>query len=107
MAAAPSRLRRFLRAVARLMRPPRKFPPTREGWWFLIATLLIGGAAINSGYNLLFLVWGMMILLILASGVMSELNLRSVRVRRLPPGNVFAGAPYLMGLQAHNAKRRL
>jgi len=93
--------------VARWFRLPRRFPPTREGWWFLIATLLLGLAAINAGLNLLFLVWGMMLFLVLASGVLSELCLRRLEVRRSAPPAVHAGAPYLMGISLSNRKRRL
>jgi uncharacterized protein (DUF58 family) len=87
--------------------PRRRFPPTREGWYFLGATLLIGLAAINAGMNLLFLVWGMMLFLILSSGVLSELCLRKLDVRRAMPLSVHANAPYLMGIALTNEKRRL
>jgi len=106
-APSPSRWRRFLWRVRRLLRPPRRFPPTREGWWFIVGTLLVGAAAVNSGFNLLFLVWGMMIFLILASGILSELCLRKLRVVRTPPEAVHAGQPFLMALTAANGKRRL
>src|SRR5688572_22878235 len=86
---------------------PRRFPPTREGWWFLLATLLVGAAAVNGGINLLFLVFGMMIFLILASGVLSELALRGLEVTRRPPGAIHAGTPYLMGIAVRNGKQRL
>jgi uncharacterized protein (DUF58 family) len=89
------------------LRLPRRFPPTREGWWFLLATLLVGAAAINGGINLLFFVFGMMIFLILASGVLSELCLRGLEVTRRPPGSIHAGSPYLMGIAVRNQKRRL
>jgi uncharacterized protein (DUF58 family) len=93
--------------VLRWLAPRRRFPPTREGWWFLIATLLLGLAAINAGLNLLFLVWGMMLCLVLASGVLSELCLRRLIVTRKPPLAIHAGAPYLMGISLANRKRRL
>jgi uncharacterized protein (DUF58 family) len=89
------------------LKPRRRFPPTREGWWFLIATLLIGLAAINAGLNLLFLVWGMMLFLVLASGVLSELCLRGLEVQRSAPPAIHAGAPYLMGIALSTRKRRL
>ena len=28
---------------------PRRFPPTREGWWFLQVTLVVGAAAVHAG----------------------------------------------------------
>jgi uncharacterized protein (DUF58 family) len=98
---------RFARAGWKLVKPKRRFPPTREGWYFLIATLLVGLAAINAGLNLLFLIWGMMLFLILASGVLSELCLRGLEVGRSAPQAIFAQAPYLMGISLTNGKRRL
>lgn len=91
----------------RWFRPPRRFPPTREGWWFLAATLLVGVAAVNGGINLLFLIFGMMLSLILASGVLSEICLRNLRVVRRPPAMVHAGTPFLMGISVRNDKRRI
>jgi uncharacterized protein (DUF58 family) len=93
--------------MRRWLRPPRRFPPTREGWWFLSATLLVGLAAINGGINLLFLVFGMMLSLILASGVLSEICLRHLAVTRRMPGTVHAGTAYLMGIAVRNDKRRI
>ena len=103
----PRRVPLFARRGLRWMAPRRRFPPTREGWYFLVATLLVGLAAINAGLNLLFLVWGMMLFLILASGVLSELCLRKLEVRRASPQAIFAESPYLMGIALANGKRRL
>jgi uncharacterized protein (DUF58 family) len=69
--------------------------------------VVIGLGAVNAGLNLLFLVWGMMLFLILASGVLSELGLRGLDVRRAPPPAIHAGTPYLMGIGLTNRKRRL
>ena len=95
-----ARLRAFLR-------PPRRFPPTREGWWFLGATLLVGVAAINGGINLLFMIFGMMLSLILASGVLSELCLRNLEVKRRLPSTIHAGTPFLMGIAVKNEKKKI
>jgi uncharacterized protein (DUF58 family) len=95
------------RSLRKWILPRRRFPPTREGWYFLVATLLVGLGAINAGLNLLFLLWGMMLFLILASGVLSELCLRSLVPRRTPPASITAGTPYLMGIALSNRKRRL
>jgi uncharacterized protein (DUF58 family) len=90
-----------------LLRPPRRFPPTREGWWFLGATLLVGVAAINGGINLLFMIFGMMLSLILASGVLSELCLRNLEVKRRLPSTIHAGTPFLMGIAVKNEKKKI
>jgi uncharacterized protein (DUF58 family) len=89
------------------LRLPRRFPPTREGWWFLVATLLVGAAAVNGGVNLLFLIFGMMLSLVIASGILSELCLRGLTVTRRPPTALHAGTPFLMGIAVRNDKHKV
>jgi uncharacterized protein (DUF58 family) len=95
------------RRIARLLRPPRQLSFTREGKYFVALSLGIGFAAINTGNNLLFLVLGMMLALIVGSGVLSELSLRALVVARQIPERIFAGRPFLMGISLRNDKRRL
>jgi len=85
----------------------RKLPPTREGWWFLAATLFVGAVAIDAGINLFFLTFGTMACLLAAGGLLSTLGLSGLRVRRIPPPVIHAGTPYLMGISLENVKRRL
>jgi uncharacterized protein (DUF58 family) len=85
----------------------RHQPPTREGWWFLAVTALVGAAAIDAGINLYFLTFGMMVCLIIAGVALSELGLAGLRVRRVLPPAVHAGTPYLMGIALENRKQRL
>jgi uncharacterized protein (DUF58 family) len=85
----------------------RRLPPTREGWWFLLATLFVGGVAIDAGINLFFLTFGMMACLLVANWVMSTLGLGGLGVRRILPPVIHAGTPYLMGISLENRKRRL
>lgn len=92
--------------LRRLLTPPRRFRPTREGWWFMAITVFVGIAAMNTGNNLLYLLLGMLLSLILASGVLSESSLRGVSVTRHPPHAPQAGAPALVGITIHNTKRR-
>ena len=89
------------------MRMKRRFPPTREGWWFLLATLFVGAVAIDAGINLFFLTFGMMACLLAANWLMSTLGLGGLRVRRILPPVIHAGTPYLMGIALENRKRRL
>ena len=49
----------------------------------------------------------MMVCLLVAGVVLSELGLRGLRVRRVLPPAVHAGTPYLMGIALENRKRRL
>jgi uncharacterized protein (DUF58 family) len=85
----------------------RKLPPTREGWWFLLATVVVGAVAIDAGLNLFFLSFGMMACLLAASGVLATIALAGLRVQRVPPPVIHAGTPYLMGISLTNRKHRL
>jgi uncharacterized protein (DUF58 family) len=98
---------RSARRTRRWMRPPRRLTFTREGKYFVGITIGVGLAAINTGNNLLYLLLGMMLSLIVASGIMSEMSLRNLRVTRQPPGRIHARRPFLMGIGLSNGKQRL
>src|SRR5262245_66110067 len=85
----------------------RAQPPTREGWWFLAATLLLLAAAVDAGINLYFLTFGMMFCLVAAGIALSELGLAGLRVRRVLPPAIHAGAPHLVGIAAGHRNSRL
>ena len=52
---------------------------TRLGWEYLLALMLIGLFAVNSGNNLLYLVFSLMLGLFLVSGVVSRRSYPSRR----------------------------
>jgi uncharacterized protein (DUF58 family) len=79
--------------LRRWMRPPRRLAFTTSGKFFVALTLGIGFGAINTGNNLLFLLLGMMLSLILASGVLSEAVIRGLEARRSAPKRIFADTP--------------
>ncbi|MEQ9319041.1 MAG: hypothetical protein RIF41_07760, partial [Polyangiaceae bacterium] len=78
---------------------PRKLKFTREGKYFLGITLGVGFAAINTGNNLLYLLLGMMLSLIIVSGVMSELSLRTLTVKRRLPARAQVGRSHLVEIE--------
>ena len=86
---------------------PRKLKFTREGKYFLGITLGVGLAAINTGNNLLYLLLGMMLALIIVSGVMSELSLRTLRVKRRLPARAQVGRSHLVEIEVYNNKRQV
>ena len=79
---AQRRARAFGKSWRRWIRPPRRLSFTREGKYFVGITLGVGFAAINTGNNLLYLLLGMMLSLIIASGIMSEMSLRDAHGAR-------------------------
>jgi uncharacterized protein (DUF58 family) len=85
---------------------PRRIKTTREGKFLITFTIGLGFAAINTGNNLLYLVLGMLLSLIVVSGVLSELTLRDVVVERVFHHAIHAGRSTFMEYRLHNMKRR-
>src|SRR5262249_58543928 len=79
----------FIRAMSR--RRSIRFTP--EGVRFLLFTLGIGLAAINTGNNLFYLLLAMMLSLIVVSGLLSEHCLRRLEFRRHMPDLIMANEP--------------
>jgi len=55
---------------------PRKLSFTREGKVVVLVSIGLGMAAVNTGNNLLYMVFGLSLALIIISGILSEANLR-------------------------------
>lgn len=92
-------------ALRRRLKAPRQLSLTRAGKFFLLITLAIGFGAINTGNNLLFLLLGMQLSVILASGVLSEAVLRNLTARRRLPTRLRAGHKSSGSLQLTNQGR--
>lgn len=89
------------------LRPPRRLKFTREGKFFLGITLGVGFAAINTGNNLLYLLLGLLLALIVVSGLMSEMSLRDLTVVRRLPMRAQVGRPHLVEIEVFNHKKRV
>ncbi|MCB9713245.1 MAG: DUF58 domain-containing protein [Myxococcales bacterium] len=98
--ARPRRRRRFGRRW--LSARGRRLEITRSGWLFILLTLAVGFAAINSGANLLHALFGAQMALIIGSGVLSEATLRRVEVQRLPRGSLYAAEPGALEVRLRN-----
>lgn len=89
------RPRAALAAVRRWFRPPRTLRVTRAGRTYLFLTMGIGLGALNTGNNLLYLVLGIQLATIVASGILSEMSLRGLHIRRLGADAAHAGEPFV------------
>jgi len=86
--------------------PYRSLRLTRAGWFFLLATIAIGLAALNTGHNLFYLIFAMLVSLIVVSGLLSERTVRSLRLERRAPAEIFARRAVAMELRVHNRSPR-
>jgi uncharacterized protein (DUF58 family) len=84
----------------------RSLEITKAGWLFIALTLAVGFAAINSGANLLHVLFGCQIGLILASGVLSEGMVRRAEVHRRVSAPLHAGSRGPLLVELRNASAR-
>lgn len=96
-----------LRAILRRLTAHRSTSLTPEGFQFLLFTLAVGVAAVNTGNNLFYLLLAMMLSIILISGIVAEYCLRRLEFHRHLPDLLFANEPVTATLVVRNAKSRL
>jgi uncharacterized protein (DUF58 family) len=90
------------RVVATSMREAMDYDVTRAGMIYILISVVIGIAAINTGNNLLYVVVAALLSAILVSGVASALVLRSLALDVHLPEHAFAGRPMLARLLLRN-----
>jgi uncharacterized protein (DUF58 family) len=93
-------------AIERL-RQTFHYEVTKAGVVYVLVTLVIGIAALNTGNNLLYIVVAAMLAAILVSGVVSALVLRDLELEVRLPEHVFAGRPVVGRIVLRNPRRFL
>lgn len=78
---------------------------TREGVAYLMFTLVIGIAALNTGNNLLFIIVSSMLAAIVVSGVASAAVLQALELEIVLPRHVFAESDFSARLKLRNRRR--
>jgi uncharacterized protein (DUF58 family) len=94
------------RVAASRIRDAFNYEVTREGVLYVILTVIIGVAALNTGNNLLFLVVAAMLAAVLVSGVASAMNLKDVELEVVLPTQVFARR-HVLGRMILHVKRSI
>ncbi len=89
------------------LRWPRRLRITREGKYFVGITFGVGVVAINTGNNLLYLLLGTLLALIVLSGILSELSLRHLSIRRRLPRRGQVGRAHVVEIEVKNQKLRI
>jgi uncharacterized protein (DUF58 family) len=95
------------RVVVKRLRDAVDYEVTRAGIIYVVATMLIGIAALNTGNNLLYIVVAAMLAAIIVSGIVSAIVLRDLQLDVRLPEHVFAGRPVLGRIQLRNPRRHL
>jgi uncharacterized protein (DUF58 family) len=90
------------RVVASRVREAMDYDVTRAGMIYILISVVIGIAAINTGNNLLYVVVAALLSAIVVSGIASALVLRSLTLDVHLPEHVFAARPMLARLLVAN-----
>ncbi len=93
------------RAAMERLRESFDYDVTRAGIVYVLVTLVIGIAALNTGNNLLYIVVAAMLAAIVVSGFVSAWVLRYVELDMRLPEHVFAGRPVLGRVVVRNPRR--
>ncbi len=80
---------------------------TREGKRFLLAVLVVGFAALNTGNNLMYLIFSMLFSVLLLSIVLPYLNLRSLETEFEIEEPLYAKTPITLRVNIKNKKKIL
>lgn len=95
------------RVALERLRESFDYEVTRAGMIYVLVTLVIGIAALNTGNNLLYIVVAAMLAAILVSGVVSAQVLRRLALDVRLPEHVFAGRTVLGRIVLSNRRRYL
>jgi uncharacterized protein (DUF58 family) len=95
------------RVVAGSLRDAVDYEVTRSGIVYVLMTVLIAVAALNTGNNLLYIVVAAMLAAILVSGIASAIALRGLQLEVSVPPHVFANTPVLGRVTVRNPRRWL
>lgn len=99
--------RTSIRALLRQLSRHRTIRVTTEGIRFLLLTLAVGIAAVNTGNNLFYLLLAMMLSLIVLSGLLSEQCVRRLEFHRHLPDTLFVNQPTTATLWIANRKSHI
>lgn len=83
----------------------RSLRPTASGRAVLFLAFAVGFAAMNTGNNLLFFGWGLILSSIIISGILSESTLQAASATPLPPDELRAGADEFLPVVVENHRR--
>ena len=90
----------------RVPRVPVAVQFTREGLVFVVLSLALGAAAVNTGNNILYLIFSLMLGLIVVSGMLSRRILSGLRAGIEFPSDLFAGVRNTCYVTISNHKAR-
>ena len=84
----------------------KSFRVTREGKWFILLLIGVGIAALNTGNNLLYLIFSLKFCLFCTQVFLGELNLKNMSLRRSAQKRTIAGESFPVTLHITSRNKR-
>jgi len=85
----------------------RNITLTTDGWAFAGLTVFLTVAALNSSYNLLYLIFAVLYSTLIVSGILGKASTGGLEIRRVLPAAVEAGKDFTIRLIVKNTKSRM
>jgi len=101
------RIARYWSVFQRYLKPPRTLRFTTIGTYVVLLTIGVGLGAMNTGNNLIYMIFGMMLGFITASGILSEMSLRHIEIDWILPPELYAGQLATIRLILRNQKQTI
>ncbi len=80
---------------------------TKSGWAFILLTIGLGFAGLNTGNNLLYLIFGTLLSMLLINGILSTSSLHGLSVNLIFSPRLYAVTDNPIKVEVQNHKRRL
>uniref|UniRef100_A0A832A258 DUF58 domain-containing protein n=1 Tax=Desulfacinum infernum TaxID=35837 RepID=A0A832A258_9BACT len=80
---------------------------TRAGWIYVVLTVAVGFAAVNTANNLIYVITSVLLGFMLISGIAGKFNLEAVQVQLALPDEIYAESPAPMVVRVRNRRRFL
>src|SRR5262245_32273062 len=87
--------------------PGFSFSVTREGWFCVVSLVVLAVAALNTGNNLIFVIFSAVLAALVVSELLSHLNLGRVRLQMRLPDVVNARQEFISVVSLVNQKRHI
>lgn len=101
-----NRLKKIFQFLRRISSTKRPFKLTRPGWVFILYTIGVGAGAINTGNNLLYILFGLFLGLMMASGLLSDLSLWNLSLTIDLPNEGRREQPVIIPFTVENLKKK-
>jgi len=80
---------------------------TKAGWFYIIVTIVLGFAAVNTGNNLIFIIVSFLLAVMAISGFYGKKNINNIKINLRMPAEIYAGSAFIVRLKAENEKKFL